>query len=102
MRQSKCTIIIFIIILFSTITFASAGEYDTESKVNIPPGMELKKSGDVNVLIPKGATLQKVSDLFVIESASEYSARKFEEMESRMNKIETDIESLKSEVSRKK
>ena len=64
----------------------------------IPPGMEIIRSGDVSVVVPKGSQLRKTNDLFVIESAEEYAARKFEVVEQRLDQLEKDQAEMKKEL----
>ncbi|MFC1509595.1 hypothetical protein ACFL60_07930 [Candidatus Omnitrophota bacterium] len=69
-----------------------------EGKFKIPPGMELRKIGDLRVLIPKGGKIFKAGDALVVETSGEYAAREFSEIEGRFNKIETEQKALKEEI----
>lgn len=70
--------------------------------VEIPPGMEAKKvNSDVTVLMPKGAVMhQRNASTFVLESAEEYSARKFVEVEARLAKLEEENKQFKEDIDR--
>jgi len=63
-----------------------------------PPGMEILKVGDANILVPKGTRLRKEGDLNVVENISEYSSRKFLETEKRFDRLELDQIMLKNRV----
>jgi len=71
---------------------------DSNTESEIPPGMEMKKVGSTSLLVPKGAKLYKRGAATFVEGASAYSARKFETMESRLDKIEKSIKELKEEI----
>jgi len=77
---------------------APAEENETKEGVQLYPGMEIKKVGDVNVLIPKGSKLRHENDLLVIESTDEYAAPRFIEMDKRLTKLEAGQQELKAEV----
>jgi len=77
-------------------SYAGSGEV-----IQIPPGMEVVKQGDVNVVVPKGSQLRKINDLFLIESAEEYAARKFEVVERRLAQLEKDQAEMKKELERR-
>ena len=64
----------------------------------IPPGMEIVRSGDVSVVVPKGSQLRKMNDMFIIESPEEYAARKFEVVEHRLDQLEKDLAEMKKEL----
>jgi len=68
------------------------------TQIRIPPGMELLKSGDINIVVPKGARLHKVNDLTLIESAEEYAARKFEIAEARLDRLEDELAGMRKEL----
>lgn len=63
-----------------------------------PPGMEILKVGDANILVPKGTRMRKEGDLNVVEDISEYSSRKFLETEKRFDRLELDQIILKNRV----
>ncbi|MEE8360184.1 MAG: hypothetical protein V3S04_04590 [Candidatus Omnitrophota bacterium] len=64
----------------------------------IPPGMEILKVGDANILVPKGTRMRKKGDLNVVEDTSEYMSRKFLETEKRFDRLELDQIILKNRV----
>jgi len=66
--------------------------------VIIPPGMEVIKEGDVNVVVPKGGQLRKQDSVMLIETADEYASRKFADTDDRFEKIEKELETQKKEL----
>ncbi len=72
--------------------------YTEEGNLRIPPGMELKKVGNTNILIPKGGKIFKAADTLIVESTGEYAARKFLEMEERFDRIEKEQEIIRREI----
>jgi len=97
MDKTRLFAIFAVILALSTAFWAES--QDSDSDVRITPGMEVEKRGDVNVLIPKGGRLIKEGkDVWVIEDADQYAARKFEEVGKRLDKIEKNQEETKKEV----
>ena len=76
--------------------FAQAAEDKKSEEVNTYPGMEIKKVGDVNVLIPKGSKLRHENDLLVIESTDEYAAPRFIEVDKRLDALEAGQKELEA------
>lgn len=68
--------------------------------VRIPPGMEAKRigTGDNYVVIPKGGRIRVNGGVMTIESAEEYSARNFEDVDGRISKIEKEQDAIKKEL----
>ncbi|MDD5422620.1 MAG: hypothetical protein WC592_05665 [Candidatus Omnitrophota bacterium] len=68
--------------------------------VSIPPGMEARKvNNDVTILMPKGAKMhQRNATTFILESAEEFSSRKFVEVDRRLQKLEAENVELKKEI----
>jgi len=96
MNIKKTFYLISLVIIFSLL--AAAQEDDKKNKVEIPPGMERKTIGNLDVVVPKGGKIRESNGVLFIEDASEYSARNFEDMEKRVDKIENDILKLKDEI----
>jgi len=71
----------------------------TDVESEIPPGMELKKVGGINLMVPEGAKLYKRGAVTVMEGASAYSARRLNDIESRLDKVEENIKELDKKVS---
>lgn len=70
----------------------------TEEGFKIPAGMELKKVGDANILIPKGGKIRKAGDQLIMESADEYAAREFFKIKERLGNIEKEQEDIRREI----
>lgn len=73
-------------------------ETDAGAESEVPPGMEIKKVGGINFMVPKGAKLYKRGGMTIMEGASAYSARRLDTIESRLEKVEKSIKELKEEV----
>ena len=74
--------------------------------VEIPPGMELINKGGIRMIVPKGMKITKKGSLMTMEGSDEFSARNFDEMNTRFEKLEAGqkdlsktVEDLKKEVS---
>ncbi|MBL7156768.1 MAG: hypothetical protein ISS92_01255 [Candidatus Omnitrophica bacterium] len=91
---------VFILILafFFSATLAFTQEAKREPGVKIPPGMEIRKVGDVNILMPKGAKMDKRGGVILLENTDQYAAQKFLEVENRLIEIEAEQRMLKNEV----
>ena len=63
-----------------------------------PAGMEYKKIGDARVLVPKGTRIRKEGDLNVVEDISEYSSRRFVDIDGRLDKAESDYAGLADDM----
>lgn len=73
-------------------------ENNIEDKTTIRPGMELRKVGNVNMLVPEGAEIYYDKGRYVAEGFGEYAARNFKETGERLNKIEASLKSLNDEI----
>ena len=87
------------------ILFAGSALAEHEEEKSVPYGMESQKIGDVNVVLPRGSGMTKKNGRILVESDSQYAARKFLQIETRLDKmeagqegIERGIESLKDSV----
>jgi len=95
--QKIAIILFFICILFISSAYG-AYENSNNGDINIPPGMEVIKKGDVNVVVPKGGRLRKQNKVTLIETADEYASRKFEDADKRFQRIEKELEAQKKEI----
>jgi len=98
-------------LFLSFITFVSAEENKEEvsrgvklkqtgSFVNkregVPPGMEIKRLGNIECLVPKGKKIYQQADgVFIVEGDDEFIGRKFLDFEERLTEINKEIEQLK-------
>jgi ABC-type methionine transport system ATPase subunit len=93
-----------IVIVMSFVYILSMGpayggeEIQNNGDVIIPPGMEVIKKGDVNVVVPKGGQLRKQGSVMLIETADEYAARKFMDTDDHFEKIEGELENTEKEI----
>ncbi|MBN2453477.1 MAG: hypothetical protein JXB40_04370 [Candidatus Omnitrophica bacterium] len=71
---------------------------DKESAIDVPVGMELRKIGGMNMIVPEGAQVRKRNSLVVMEEPEEYAARNIFEIKARMNKIEERQKALEKEI----
>ena len=60
--------------------------------------MELKKIGAINVIVPKGSEIYEKNGLYILESAEEYAARKFKDVEERFALLEERAESAENKL----
>jgi hypothetical protein len=85
--------------IFFTIAPLCAQDYEMEDgEIIPPPGMEVVKVGNFNLLIPKGAEVHRKGNLLVVESTSEYTARRFLDMEQQLMQAKTEREELKGKI----
>lgn len=85
-----CSIVLLFLILFARPIFAEEAE--------LRPGMELKKIGAINVIVPKGSEIYEKNGLYILESAEEYAARKFKDVEERFALLEERAESAENKL----
>ena len=68
----------------------------------IRPGMELRKVGGLNLIVPEGSEIYKDRGRWVMEEPEAFAARNFKEIKSRLDKLEKENQSLKDEVEKLK
>jgi len=66
-----------------------------ESK-DIPPGMELRRVNDVNLVLPKGVRVTERDGLIIIEPLETYVARRMQELEALVQELRQRLEKLES------
>lgn len=69
--------------------------YTEDGDIVIPPGMELRKVGKINILLPEGTKISKVGNRIITEGANEYMARRFLEIEARFEAIKKEQDALR-------
>ena len=95
-KKPWLTLILILVFLGS---IAQAQE-DKEEK-SLPAGMEKMKVGrTTEFIVPVGTKTSKKGDLVVLESPSEYVARRLAEMEERLSKIEAQEQELKARIAK--
>jgi hypothetical protein len=85
-------------IVFSALFLAYTSLYAENADRDVPAGMEILKVGDARVLVPKGTQVRKAGDMNVVEDISEYSSRKFVEIDGRFERIEEEIKGIKLDI----
>ena len=66
--------------------------------IKVPPGMELKKIGALNLLVPEGARVYKDRSQWIMEGPEDYSARNISEIKARLDGIEKEQKGLKISI----
>ena len=81
MRKMGLFAIIFSLVFLAVPVFLQSSGHAEEEE--IPEGMEIKKVGDLQILVPKGANVEKTGKggLITVESTSEFTSRKILELE---------------------
>ncbi len=87
-----------VILFFLTSILSPRLSLAEENGEAVPVGMEILKVGDARVLVPKGTQMRKQGDLNVVEDISEYSSRKFVEIEQRFGRLEEEIKGMKAAI----
>jgi hypothetical protein len=78
-----------------------SGEQAQSSKVTIGPGMEMRKVGSMNFVVPQGMKVYKdKTGLVKYEDMGEFLARNFDEIRQRQQKIEERQDYLTDELAR--
>lgn len=73
------------------------GDENRTNGMTIRPGMELKKIGGLNLIVPEGTQIYRNGAQLIMEEADDYTARNLKEMKSRLDKVEKGQEELKNE-----
>ncbi len=63
-------------------------DVDQNGNVKIPPGMEVRRVGNVDVVVPHDGTVRQEEGRAFIEQADEYAARKCIDVEKRLTQLE--------------
>jgi len=71
---------------------------DSSGNVIIPPGMEIKKIGGLNLVVPEGAQMHKERSQWVIEGAEDFAIRNISEIKTRLTVIEKEQKELKKSI----
>lgn len=92
---------ILILIFCTLFAFSQESEDSDTNNISLRPGMEIRKVGNLNVVVPEGGRIYEDEHrrLF-IESAEEYAARRFKETEERFERIEKEQQELKNKLER--
>lgn len=71
---------------------------DTPGNITVPPGMELRKIGGLNLVVPKGARVRKERSQWIMEGPEDFAARNISEIKARLDGIEKEQKELKSSI----
>jgi len=66
--------------------------------VEVPYGMEIKKIGGINMIVPEGTEVRRTGSRLHIETAEEYSARKFKLLEKNMDTLNMKNTELRKQI----
>ena len=98
-KNSRLKCLFAVLVLISCIAWPAYSQEDDGTKDrSVPTGMEIKKVGNANVMMPKGGTFTKEGDLLVLEGPTAYAARKFVVVEKRLAKIDSQISALQKDM----
>jgi hypothetical protein len=86
------------ILIFAVNTCSFAEDKPQNQSVGPKPGMEFKKVGSVNRLVPEGTQVTDVNGLIIFESIDEFTARRFLETNSRLENIENRLDNFDSRL----
>ena len=93
--------VIFIFVLSLQRSFSQDEDEELtviEGGVKIRPGMEVKKMGDANILVPKGGVLTRRGAEVHVEASDEWAARMLEKVDSRLGRLEEGQMAIKEEI----
>jgi hypothetical protein len=68
----------------------------------LPPGMQAIKIGTAEIIAPKGIKVERVADIVKLETTERYAARKFLEIEARLDALEEREKDLGKEIEKLK
>ncbi len=71
---------------------------DNPGKVTIPPGMELRKIGSLNLIVPEGSRIRKDRSQWIMEGPEDFAARSISEIKKRLDGIEKEQGELKKSI----
>ena len=83
----RLKVIIFVLLLFSSALIVNA-QKTKDGKFQPGPGMEVRKIGSAEMIVPKDARVYERGGALSVETAQEYTARKALELYERIEKIE--------------
>lgn len=67
---------------------ADTEDVTPETINKLRPGMELRKIGGINMIVPEGAKIYKQGAMLIMEDDGDYSARRFKDMNNRFFRLE--------------
>lgn len=100
MKKSWIGVLILSCFIYSAVGAACAGAQQKSGDVEIASGLESTQvSPGVRVVMPVGGKTRRINNsLSVIESADEYAARNFVDVNKRLEQFEKENEELKKQI----
>jgi len=68
---------------------------EAKEEQKAPAGMEIIEIGEVKYIVPIGTEVRKAGGVVILEGQNEYMARKFIDIEQRLEKIEGELEEIR-------
>lgn len=108
MRMKKLFFCLFVGFLFLAVAIEKSAQSQTgiadhfgysHSRGEIPPGMEeIEVTSGYRIIVPKGSKTRRIGAQLMIEGDSEYMARRFEEMEKEILRLNESFEELQERI----
>lgn len=93
----KLNLFIFIFLFSFWILFVCAQDYN-QTAINNPPGTEVVRIGNVDVVVPEGSRVRKRGGVMFFEDTGQYTGRRFYETDQRLAAIEAKQEELAKQI----
>ncbi len=78
---------------------AAAAEDDLPPGISeLPAGMEIIKAGTANIIAPEGSRVYEENTVMIVEPIEQYAARRFLDIEARMERMESRIGSIEERL----
>ena len=90
MKITRFFLLIFIAAFIFSAMHIHAQDGKSGITLDVPTGMEVKKAGPVDFVIPQGAEVHDDGGVISIESTPQYMSRKFIEIKNRFDKLEAE------------
>ena len=71
---------------------------DKTGDITVGPGMELRKIGSLNLVVPKGARIHKDRSQWIMEGPEDFAVRNISEIKTRLDSIEKEQKELKDSI----
>ena len=71
---------------------------DRSGDIKVPQGMELKKIGSLNLVVPEGSRVRKDRSQWIMEGPEDFAARNISEIKTRLDGIEREQKELKKSI----
>ena len=98
-NERGCMKKINFLILFGFVFFAALTAFAQELKLEAPEGMEYRRYGDFDVLVPKDLEQRQAEGSWtVMEGPTMYTGRKLQDIEGRIASLEASNKQLLAEV----